>query len=330
MGVALEEKDKIVGKISTQKLQQKSEDELRRERISKTLNMISKQIISRLSKDKIPATPQNFKVYFEDQLEKKPTTEKREIEELLSLEESITSAHTAALEKDIQEAFIYIKSMAESVKNAFTTISQVKNLTSEKIKEMEKSQSSLALVSYEESLKQAVSSLEKELKTLKTKYNSTASLIKDFNRNSIFDKKYGIYNKKYLLKSIESIIKSSKTFDHDNTLLAIRVKPDILKKVKGESEKNLLNTTFAKLLYKRARSSDIVAHYENGIFMIILKHATIDQAKIAVNRIKTMIEETNFYVNGKDIQIEVETALEPIDELRSKEEIIVEAIDNLK
>jgi diguanylate cyclase (GGDEF)-like protein len=324
MGATMDDKHKLVGR----EVPKLSAEELEKQKIAKVISLMSKQVLGQLNKDKVPPTPENFKVYFENQLEKKPSHEKKKLNELLLLESAVDGTHTAALEKDIQDAFVYIKSMTESIASVYSGLNRMRKVTAEKLKEVKQNPSATALVSYEDNLLKTAELLEKELKQLKNKYSDTAELIKDFNQNTIYDKKYGSYNKKYLLRAIQSTIKSVESFEHDNTLLAIRIKPQIIAKIKHQNDKEMIKMNVSKLLLKRARRSDIVAHYENGIFMIILKHASLSQAKIAISRIEDMIDSANFIVNAEDISVELEFGLAKISKEHTKEEIIIEAIDN--
>ncbi len=297
--------------------------------VLKNLTQLSKQVIGKLNKDDVPPTPENYKIYFDAQLETKPQEQQKEIAQILELESEIEADHTVSLEKDIQDAFIYVKSMTESIAKAYTKISHMRKLTREKEREIEVNPSHLALVAYEEDLEALETILEKELKLIKSRYNSTAELIRHFNQNSIFDKKYGIYNKKYMIKTLEAVLKSITKFEHHNTLLAIKIKPESLNRVHHQKDKALINITLAKLLLKRSRRSDVVAHYEEGIFMILLKHTNIEQAQIAIDRITDMIETSNFIVDSNSIDVKLSFGLSSVVTNKSKEEILIEAIDNL-
>jgi len=324
MGIVTDDKHKLIGRKT-----QLTEDNADREKLTKMINLLSKQVLGQLTRDKIPPTPENFKVYFEKQVEKKSNSDKKKINELLELESAKDSIHTVALEKDIREAFLHIKNMTESVANTFANLNQLKKLTEQKLQEIKQNPSTTILVSYEENLEKSIVLLTKELKQIKDRYNATAELIKDFNQNSIYDKKYSTYNKKYLLKAIQTIIKNGENFKYSNTLLAIKIKPQILAKIKHQNDKETLKMILSKLLLKRSRRSDIVAHYENGIFMIILKHTDTKQAKIAIERIEDMIDSANFIIDSKDINVELEFGLASITKDKAKEEIIIEAIDKL-
>ncbi len=307
----------------------KSTKENKQEKTLKDLNMLSKQVVGKLNKDDVPPTPENYKIYFDAQLETKSDSQRKEIGEILELEEEIEADHTVLLERDIQNAFVYIKSMTESIAKSYTKISHMKKITIEKEREIEVNPSRLALVAYEEDLETLEAILEKELQFLKTRYNSTAELIRNFNQNSIFDKKYGIYNKKYMIKTLDAVLKSIESFDHENTLLSVKIKPESLHNVQHQKDKALINVTLAKLLLKRSRRSDVVGHYEDGIFMILLKHTNLEHAQIAIDRIKDMIDSSNFIVDSNSVDVKLSFGVSSIKKSKTKEVILIEAIDSL-
>jgi len=307
----------------------KSPEEKKKEGTLKSLNMLSKQVVGKLSNDSVPPTPENYKIYFDAQLETKSDAQKKDIGEILALENDIEDDHTVILEKDIQNAFIYIKSMTESIAKAYTKISQMKKITIEKEHEIEANPSRLALVSYEEDLEVLEDILNKELLSIKNRYNSTAELIRNFNQLSIYDKKFGVYNKKYLMKTLDSVLKSVESFEHANTLLSVKIKPESLANVQHQKDKSLIHITLAKLLLKRSRRSDIVGHYEDNIFMIVLKHTNHKEAQIAIGRIKDMIDAANFIVDSNSVDIKLSFGLSEIDKSKTKEMILIEAIDSL-
>lgn len=307
----------------------KSSLENKKESTLKSLNLLSKQVMGKLNSDKVPPTPENYKIYFDVQLETKSDAQRRDISEILELEAEIEGDHTVTLEKDIQNAFIYIKSMTESIANAYSKINQMKKITIEKEREIETNPSRLTLVSYEEDLEAMETILEKELQLIKSRYNSTAELIRNFNQNSIYDKKYGVYNKKYLMKTLDTVLKSVENFQYDNTLLSIKIKPESLDNVRHQRDKSIINITLAKLLLKRSRRSDVVGHYGDDIFMIILKHTDVKHAQIAIDRIKDMIDTANFIVDSNSIDINLSFGIALVDKSKTKEEILIEAIDSL-
>jgi diguanylate cyclase (GGDEF)-like protein len=308
---------------------QKSEEELKMQTTLKGLNMLSKQVVGKLSKDQVPPTPENYKIYFDAQLDNKPESQKKDIKEILSLEADVEGDHAITLEKDIQNAFVYLKNMTDSIATVYTKINQMKKITQEKEEQLRTNPSRLALVSYEEDLSALSVILDRELDQIKRRYNTTAGLIKNFNQNSIYDKKYGVYNKKYLLKTLDSILKSVENFDTQNTILSIKIGADSFFDMPLKRDRMLINVTLAKLLLKRSRRSDIITHYDDDIFIIVLKHTDVMQAQVAIDRITDMIESANFIVDAKSVDVKLQFGIAAIDKSLSKEEILIEAIDNL-
>jgi PleD family two-component response regulator len=58
-------------------------------------------------------------------------------------------------------------------------------------------------------------------------------------------------------------------------------------------------------LLKTSRRSDIVAHYGEGIFAMVLKHTDIESAKKASERLFDLVATSNFFLAEKEIQLRI-------------------------
>lgn len=63
--------------------------------------------------------------------------------------------------------------------------------------------------------------------------------------------------------------------------------------------------TVARLLLKTSRRSDIVAHYGDGIFAMVLKHTDIESAKRASERLYDLVASSNFFLAEQEIQLRI-------------------------
>ena len=185
------------------------------------------------------------------------------------------------------------------------------------------------MISYDEDLSAISEALSKQQNLLKDQYTKMATVIKNFNSESIFDKKYDVYNKKYLLKTIDSEKNNVNNFGYESTLLALKVKNSSLKNVRLTRDKELIIKTIGKMILKRSRRSDIIAHLEGGIFIVILKHANMEQAQKTIASIEHMISFSNYIVDSQSIDIELDYALSKIVPNKTKEQIIAAALEKL-
>jgi len=102
------------------------------------------------------------------------------------------------------------------------------------------------------------------------------------------------------------------------------------KRKKDEKAVLLMVRTIARLLLKTSRRSDIVAHYGNGVFSMLLKHTDIESAKKASERLCELVSNSNFFLADREIQLKISIGVTDIDPEFSVEEIVVSALDGIE
>ena len=298
--------------------------------ILKQLNLFSKQTFDRMQKEGVPPTPENYRIYFDKVLETKPLTQQQNIHTFLALDETKEAGYIAKIERDIHDAFTLMRGMMETIGTLYTKTNTIKKITEQKKQEMAQNPSKVTLLSYEEDLDAMIKIFDKQMAILKKQYTGMTEIAKNFNNQSIFDKKYDVYNKKYLLKMLDTEIGHVNTLGYQSTILGIKVNPDSLKGIRLQRDRDMIVKTIAKMILKRSKRSDVVAHYEETVFMIVLRHTDLENAKIAVERIEEMIELSNFIVDSENIEVRLDFGLLQIVPNRTKEELISRILDKLK
>ena len=109
----------------------------------------------------------------------------------------------------------------------------------------------------------------------------------------------------------------------------IELDKDLKKSVKNEKAVVLMTRTIARLLLKTSRRSDIVSHYGNGVFAMLLKHTDIEAAKKASERLSYLVSNSNFFLADREIQLKISIGVTNVDALHSVEEIVVSAMDGI-
>jgi len=297
--------------------------------IFRQVSMHSKQVVDKMVKANIPPTPANFAIYFEKLLEEKTQSQKQSINTILELEEVEDFNHVMKIEHNINEGFTQMKSMMDVISNVYTKINKLRTITKARKSELSKGGNSISLASYEEDLDAITSVLTKQQTHLKDQYNKMSTVIKEFNQESVFDKKYDVYNKKYLFKTIDAEKANVKNFGYESSLIALQVKTNSLNDIRLTRDKELIIKTVGKMILKRSRRSDVIAHFQDGVFMLILKHTNLEQAEKTVASIETMIGYSNYIVDSESIDIELDFSLSAIDPTKTKEQIVSKALEGL-
>jgi diguanylate cyclase (GGDEF)-like protein len=290
------------------------------------LEVYSQEVIDALISDDLPPTPNNFSLYFDRLLENKSENLRKQIHYILELEENNDDENAIILEQNLKKGFTSVKSILSVTANLYKNISLMTKILDKRKKELEHSKEIQAAIEIAASLEGDVSKLNKILKKqtsqIKNLYDETAKIVKNVENETIFDNKFGVYNKRYLLTKIEQERELITEFNHSSTLIMIELSRELKDSVKSDKIITLMTRTIARLLLKTSRRSDIVAHYGNGIFAMLLKHTDIESAKKASERLCDLVANTNFFLADREINLKISIGITEISAEYSVEEIV--------
>ncbi|WP_455757343.1 GGDEF domain-containing protein [Sulfurimonas sp.] len=294
----------------------------------------SKEVLSAIIVDNLPPTPNNFSLYFDRLLEDKSEQLRKQIVSLLELEESNDAETTILLEQSLKQGFGSIKNVLGTTANLYKNMSLMTKILDKRRKELDENSDSQAIKSVATALENDVAKLNAILKKqstqIKSLYDETANIVKNVENETIFDNKFGVYNKRYLMTKIEQEIGLVKEFKHKSSLIIIELSRDLKASVGNEKATILMTRTIARLLLKTSRRSDIVAHYGNGVFSMLLKHTDIDSAIKASDRLCYLVSNSNFFLSDREIQLKISIGITDIDPDYSVEEIVVSAMNGME
>ncbi|ADN10159.1 GGDEF domain-containing protein [Sulfurimonas autotrophica] len=301
---------------------------------SSDIEIYAKEVLNALIADNLPPTPNNFSLYFDRLLEDKSENLRKQIHSILELEENNDDESTILLEQNLKQGFTSIKSILTVTANLYKNMSLMTKILEKRKKELESTPEVKATLNVIDILEGDVSKLNSILKTqssqMKTIYDDTAKIVKSVENETIFDNKFGVYNKRYLLTKIEQEIGLIKEFNHKSSLIMIELSRELKKSVNNDKAILLMTRTIARLLLKTSRRSDIVAHYGNGVFAMLLKHTDIESAKKASERLCDLVSNSNFFLADREIQLKISIGVTNIDSEHSVEEIVVSAMDGIQ
>ncbi len=295
------------------------------------LDKYAKEVVSALIKDNLPPTPNNYSLYFDRLLEKKSDSFKKQVVSILELEESNDAENTIVLEQNLKQGFNSVKNILTLTASLYKNMTIVSKILDKRKRELLEVADSMGVQNVAEALESDINKLNTILKKqsvqIKDLYEDTGSIIKKVEQESIFDNQFGVYSKRYLFAKIEKENRLIREFKHESSLIMIELSKSLKSSIHNPKVITLMTRTIARLLLKTSRRSDVIAHYGKGVFVMLLKHTNIENAKKASERLCDLVANSNFFLADKEIPLKVAIGITKIDPVNTIEETIVTAMD---
>jgi diguanylate cyclase len=273
------------------------------------LEIFSKEVLSALISDNLPPTPNNFALYFDRILEDKSESLRRQIGSILEFEEDNQDEKSIEFEKTLKQGFASVKSILQLSATLYKNISLMEKILEKRKEEISHipslSGANDLIASLGNDVGKLSGILKKQVTHMKTIYDETATIVKQVENETIFDNQYGVYNKRYLISKLEQERNLIDEFKHKSSLIFVRLSQETASTMQSEKAQQLMIRTVARLLLKTSRRSDVVAHYGEGVFAMVLKHTDIESAKRASERLFDLVASSNFFLAEKEIQLRI-------------------------
>jgi len=298
------------------------------------LEIYSKEVLSSLMADNLPPTPNNFSLYFDRLLEDKSENLRKQIASVLELEEDNDSENSIMLEQSLKQGFSSVKNILGVTANLYKNMSLMTKILEKRKKELESNTEVQEAIGIAASLETDINKLngilKKQSSNMKNMYDETAKIVKNVENETIFDNKFGVYNKRYLMTKIEREIDLVKEFKHKSSLIMIELDRGLKESVNNDKANMLMTKTIARLLLKTSRRSDTVAHYGDGVFTMLLKHTDMTSAKKASERLCDLVSNSNFFLSDREIQLKISIGITDVFPDSSVEEVVVDAMNGME
>lgn len=295
------------------------------------LEIFSKEVLNALISDNLPPTPNNFSLYFDRILEEKSESLRRQIGSILELEDTNEDEQNLELEKTLKQGFSSVKSILQLSATLYKNMTLMEKILEKRQDEINNVPSLAEAQNVLTSLAGDVSKLggilSKQVSHMKDLYSETATIVKQVENETIFDNQYGVYNKRYLLNKLTQESNLIEEFHHKSSLIMVQLSNTTISLINSEKAKGLMIRTVARLLLKTSRRSDIVAHYGEGIFSMLLKHTDTESAKRAAERLYELVASTNFFLGDQEIQLQIAIGISELNPARAIEETLVKTLD---
>jgi len=295
------------------------------------LELYAQEVMNEMIRQNVPPTPSNFDAYFDKMLEGKSSEFRKRILKILELEDTGEHEQQTLMEQHLKDAFINVKKFMQLINLIYKNLRHLVTLIEKRRYELKAVADKSGMMSLINTLEKDMQSMneiiKKESKTIKATYEATSELIYEVQELAIYDSRFGVYKKKYFIRKAEQEIKLIKEFRHESSVMMVRVSENLLKKIDSQKVRHMILRTVARLLLKTSRRSDLVAVYDDEVFAILMRHTSVQNAKRAAERLKELVNNTNFFVGDSEINLDVNIGIARIDLERSLEVALVCALD---
>lgn len=303
------------------------------DQVADKISAMGQNTVKQLEEEGLPAFPANYQLYFERLLEKEDNSFKQKIQNVMDLQ-SMGEDRAVAFEKSVKEGFKNIKQILDFIAVLYKNLQLVQNLTEKHMSGMEKIDNKIALSNaisvFLKDIDKVNNVTLNQLNQIKELYQKTAKVISDINKNTIYDSRFGIYNKRYFMSLVEKENKLMEEFTHSSSVLTMQLSKEITESVQDKGTLMILLKSIAKLLLKTSRRSDIIGYLGDGIFGIGLKYSDIPSATKAAERFVHSVKTTNIFLGEKDIALNVSVGIAKIIPERTAEESVDASLSALQ
>ena len=296
----------------------------------------SEGVLNELSGDNVPSTPNNYSIYFEKMLDNQPEEFRKEIGDIIvaNSESSVPTNGNISIEKEIKQGFIQIKGMLQAVVLIYKNLNIMRGLVQKRMDGLKNNTNVLALQNVLSAFNQDLIKLndlmDKHLDVIKMSYEEVGKMFKAIEEQSIYDTTYEVYNKKFLVVTISSEIESVRRYGYNASFLLVKIKDKFANRVKNLKERNNMFKSMSQLLLRTSRRSDIVAHYGDGCFAMVMKYTDENGTKQACTRILNMLSSMPWKIDNEECKLEVQIVSSMISKTKSTEELLSRALDKLE
>ncbi|GAX86794.1 conserved hypothetical protein [Lebetimonas natsushimae] len=298
------------------------------------LEIFAKKVFDKLISDGVPPIPYNYKVYFLNELDNEDPEFKKHVYEMIALEESNDLEKDIEFEIKLKNSFKFSKDLLSHVSIVYKLSKKLKELLEIQLKEAAHITNNKALIklinAFENNLKIIDTRLSREMDEIKNIYSKNVEVLKDIEKNSIYDARYGVYNKNYFLNEIKKEITLINKFHHTSSIIAVKIKNEVFNKLSSEKSRILINRSLAKIMLKTSRRTDVVARFEENIFAMLLKHTDIIGAQRTVERLSDAISNASVFLEGEELDLKIAAGIVELKEGKDAETFIFKALKALE
>ncbi|MDR2904652.1 MAG: diguanylate cyclase [Helicobacteraceae bacterium] len=295
------------------------------------MDVFVRSVLDELAKDSLPPLPNYYQMYFEKLLDEKPYEFRKSVNDFIEGDGNAEDEKRMKMEQQLQDSFTIFREILQNVATLFKNVSNMTLISKRRMQESRGVNSPGALqnltLALNNDLEKLNSTLNSQAIIIKNLYTKSAKIIQEVKGETIYDAQYGIFNKRYLVEQIKLEIAQIAKLKHESSLILAKLSKNIKDKIPNEKQLLLINRTISKLFMKTSRRSDVVAHFGEGCFAMLLKHTDEKNAARAALRITETTNGSHFFISDDEIKLEISIGIASLGGAPDPESVMVRSLD---
>jgi diguanylate cyclase (GGDEF)-like protein len=296
-----------------------------------SINDFAQIVLSEIEKRKLPPTPKNYKIYFEELLISQTEAFQEELIEILNKENIGESVEDKLkVEDDIHKSLQLTEQILNVTSKAHTNLRIMKNIVYKRDQELNsrKTRDVIKLMKFD--LNKLDGILDKQSESMKKLYGRSVDVVNKIHDHTKYDRTYGIYNRKHFVINLKNEIEKMKFFGYDSTVALLIPHKILTPQVISKKIASVILKTISKILKQESRHSDTVAYYGNNIFGFMMSHHNSSEAEDRLKKILHAFRESSLFVAGREVEIKVKLGVVQLDRSKKIETSLLQALEALK
>jgi len=273
------------------------------------LELFAKKVLDKMIEENIYPIPYYYSIYFFNMLEDENESFKKSVMEIIELESTNELEEDLKFEQLLKKSFTYSKKIVKDTSMVYKLTSLLKEKNQYFLKESDSAATPQVfkniLLNSKKNIEIVNKKITETLKEIKQIYAENLAILKEIDKESVFDSLYGIYNDKFFHKELDKEINQIKKLKHISSIIVLKAKDELLNSLKNEKSKIVVNKMVSKILLKTSRRTDIVAHLGEGKFAMLLKHTDRIGAIKTSERLADIISNSSMFIEDKEFEIQI-------------------------
>jgi diguanylate cyclase (GGDEF)-like protein len=305
--------------------------EKRKPSSSLTIEDFTRTVVAEIEERGLPATPENYKIYFMEFLLKESDEFQDKVYEILDREKvGKEEDKKREIEETLQKSLKLTQQLLSITSKVHGNISIMKNIAHKREEELESRNSKDIVKLLRFDLSKLETILQRQGESMKGVYGRTVETVNSLYEKTIFDKEFGVYNRRFFLESIEAEIQKMNYFRHSSSVALLIPHKKLTSQNLTPKVALVIAKTIAKILLEQFKRSDVVSYYGNNIFAILITHSNIRESEEKIERLSKALRKSSLFISGKEIELKVKVGLSELLPHRKIDTSLLKALDALK